>query len=251
MKLFPCKKPVSQKGSVLFIILIGVMLFAALSYSVAHMMRGGSPTMIGEEKSRLFGDEILNYARALRSAVQNLKISNSCKDSEISFEHTDLAGYTHSPVVPDTCKIFHSSGGGMVYQAPSAEWLDTVYSPAPALRGNWYFPANTCVPGTGTAPAGGCDANGDDDEAIIAVLPFLRRQICIQINDLLGVANPGGEPPAETANAWPAGNTKFAGAFSDGEQIDQPGVSAGCFRGSGIATPPANTYHFFQVILPR
>ena len=49
-----------ERGSVLFYILIGVVLFAALSYTVSGMMRGGDATMITEERSRLLAGEILD-----------------------------------------------------------------------------------------------------------------------------------------------------------------------------------------------
>jgi hypothetical protein len=241
---------VGETGSVLFIILIAVALFAALAYTVSEMMRGGNPNTIGTEKSRLFGNEIINYGRALRQGAQNLKISNGCADRDISFENETVAGYAHMPAAPDACKLFYNTGGGLVYQPPVPEWLDGS-SPAPALRGQWYFPANVCVPDLGTAEAN-CATDTVDNEALIAVLPYIKRGMCIQINDLLGVDNPGGEPPLETANGWTAGLVKYKGISpTDGETLDQGGRMAGCFEGAAASTPDTKTYHFFQVLVPR
>lgn len=239
-----------ERGSVLFLILIGVMLFAALSYVVAGMMRGGNPAVISEEKARIFAAEITNYGRAIRQAVQNVKIAG-CAATDISFENSTLVGYTHTPVASDECKIFHEDGGAMIYLIPATEWLDTAYSPTPALRGQWYFPADTCVPGIGNALAAGCSADGNDNEALIVVLPYIKKQICIEINRALGIGTPGADPTQEAGNAWPTGNTKFTGTFANGEQIDLANVTAGCFEGHGTDTPPDNTYHFYQVLLPR
>lgn len=252
MKPFHNPRHRAQAGSALFIILIAVTLFAALSYVVAQMMRGGSAEAITEEKANLMADEILNYARAQRQNAQNLKISNGCADLDVSLENAALAGYGHTPAASDSCKLFHSAGGGMAYLKPQEEWLDMIYAPAPALRGQWFFPGKTCVPGTGSAPAGnGCNGDGLDNEAIIAVLPYVRKQVCVSINVKLGMADPEDDPPQETGNAWTAAADKYAGTQTDGERLDQGGLMAGCFEGAAASIPPASTYHFFQILVPR
>lgn len=205
--------------------------------------------MITDEKARLYAGEILNAARGMRQAAQNIKISNGCTDMDISFENPIVSGYTHSPVAPVKCRIFDGAGGGLNYTAPSDEWLDMGLAGPPALRGQWYFPADVCVPGTGTAAAG-CNSDGVDNEALVAILPYVRKEVCIWINKSLGIANPGGVPPSETNNAWTASADKFNGTQGDGEAINVAGQAA-CFEGAASSTPPSNTYHFYQVIVPR
>lgn len=247
MKLFPDRRNNTQKGSALFLILIGVALFAALSYTVAQIMRSGNPNMITEEKARLYADEILNYARALRQATQSTRISGGCSTTGISFENAVLAGYAHSPVVADRCKVFHEDGGAMNYMPPGVEWLDMVYTPAPAVRGRWVFPANICFLNVGNATTG-CDSDSEDNEALVAWLPYVRKEVCAQLNILSNVSNVGSNPPPLTY----AGNlvpVLFTGTQTDGAEIDTGGKIAGCYEGSG--TLPAGTYHFYQVLLPR
>ncbi len=241
----PLRNP--QKGSALFIILVGVMLFAALSYTVAQMMRGGNVSIISEEKARLFADEVLNYARALRQSVQNVKI-NGCSEMNISFENVVLTGYEHTPVVTDNCKVFHEAGGAVNYLTPAADWLDMRYTPAPPLRGQWYFPANTCVPGTGSALAN-CQSDSTDNEALVAVLPFMRKEVCVAINNIVGVTNIGNSPPP-VAYTGVAAPPKFTGTLADGTSIDTGSKMSGCFEGDG-GSVPTGTYHFYQVLLPR
>ena len=241
-----------QKGSALFIILVAIVLFVALSYTVAEMFRGGNANIISDEKSKLQADEILNYARSLRQATQNLKISNGCSESDISFENQYVLGYEHAPPVANKCKIFNDAGGGVVYLRPVAEWLDLNYATTSPLRGDWFFPGKVCVPGVGNAPTGlGCNADGVDNEAIIAVLPYIKQNICIAINNALGVDNPAGTPPVENGGAWMNDDSKFLGPQTDGERLDQSGQSAGCFEGAPGSSPPSKSYHFFQVLVPR
>lgn len=239
----------SQKGNALFMILIAVVLFAALSYTVANMMRGGNPQATGEEKAGLYADEIMDYGRALRQAVQTLRISNGCAALDISFEDTLLSGYAHMPAVSDSCKVFNNAGGAVNYLVPAAELLDMDVAPA-SLRGQWFFPANVCVPGTGTAAAG-CDSDSTDNEALIAILPYVSKAVCKRINEKLGITPANTDPPQETSNAWTAAETKFTGTQSSDESLDQNSQMAGCFEGAAASTPAAGSYHFYQVLLPR
>jgi type II secretory pathway pseudopilin PulG len=232
-------------------ILVAVVMFAALSMIVAGMLRGGNPRTVADDKAQLYANEILSYARAMRQNVQSMKISNNCRDLEISFENSTLTGYAHTPAAQEACRLFNANGGSMNYMVPPTSWLHMEFPGGPALRGKWFFPANTCVPGLGTAPAGGCKADSIDNEALIAILPYVRKDICVHLNDKLGVENPGGEPPAETDNAWLPAETIFTGTQADGEQIDAGGYMAACFEGAGSNDPPANSYHFYQVLLPR
>lgn len=43
-----------ERGNVLIYILIAIALFAALSYTVGNMMRGGNADMIDEENASLY-----------------------------------------------------------------------------------------------------------------------------------------------------------------------------------------------------
>lgn len=242
----------SQRGSALFIILIAVVLFAALSYAVSQMLSSGAGTgTVTDEKARLQASEILDYTRSLRQAVQNIKIAGECASNKISFENSTVTGYAHTPATDDVCKIFGADGGAMTYIAPAEDWLDMSLA-APTFRGEWYFPPNVCVPGIGSAPAGNaCASNATTDEPLIVLLPYIRKELCLALNDSLGITNPGGNPPPETGG-WGATNLKFKGSFASLVSLEgQPGQMNGCFAGVGANTPPANTYHFFQVLLAR
>lgn len=246
----PKTKPASEKGSALVFIFITIALFAALSFTVGEMLRGeGSPEQISSEKAKLVIGEVLDYGIKLRQVVQTLRISGACETDMISFTRTGADGYEHSPAAADSCKIFHSSGGGLNYTEPSASVLDAASSGA-ALYGDWYFPRDVCVEDVGDGGAG-CDSDGLDNEDLLAVLPYVRRQICIEINNRIGIPNPGGNPPSETGDGWTAADLKFNGTFSDGAILNQGGLLAGCFEGSGTNKPPAGTYHFFQVLVSQ
>lgn len=61
----------SERGNILFMILIAVALFAALSYAVTSSSRGGSKG-IGEERARLLASRIVQYGTSIEQAVINV-----------------------------------------------------------------------------------------------------------------------------------------------------------------------------------
>lgn len=227
-----------EQGNVIFIILITIILFAALSFAVGDMLNSGIRTnTIGEEKSRLMAGEILDYTRGLRQVVQDLKISEGCTDTEISFDNTIVAGYNFA--TRTECKIFDSDGGGLGYQAPSNDWLDSAQS-AKAEYGDLVFSGVNIVP----------DLGSDTLDELIVFIPYLKKTICAQINERLNLTTAGQDPPKDTANVL---YTKFAGSYGSQEPINTTpaidGKTTGCFEGGG--TPSAGSYHFYQVLITR
>lgn len=226
----------NESGNVLFYILIAVVLFAALNFAVGRMNRGGTES--NAELRQVQASEILQYARGLQTTVRTMKI-DGIEDAELSFETAAIAGYNYASC-GDECQVFAADGGGMSYAAPVSEWLDSGQS-AGANYGAWVFSGNNDVVNVGTAAPD-----------LLVILPWLRRDLCLTINTMLGVANPGGEPPADNGNADVT--TKFQGTFTASQSIgggdpEIEGQRAGCFEGGGV--PAAASYHFFQVLIAR
>ncbi|MCB1783739.1 MAG: hypothetical protein KDI13_07050 [Alphaproteobacteria bacterium] len=218
-----------QRGSVLFYILIAIVLFAALSYAVANMMRG-NPEMLGSEKARVYADDIIAYAAAVRTAVQDLKISNGCAESDISFSNNFVSGYAHSPVVSNTCKVFELDGGGI-------GWYAALTDVNGAL--DWVFTGANKVPDVGI------DANPD----LVMILPEVKKNLCLAINAKLGIPDVSGDAPTDTDDI---SSTKFTGSYAASAQIGQTthfsGKLAGCFKNT---VPNPDTYNFYQVLVVR
>lgn len=236
----------ARAGSALLWILIAVALFAALGFAVTRGIRGGGEEVIASDVARTRAIDIIQFANGLRGAVRNLRVEGIAAQA-VSFETPLLAGYNNAGCTEAACRVF--GGGGVAYREPPADWFDSAQSAQP-LFGQWYFPANLCVEDAGSGGAG-CNADGEDNEDLVAILPWLRREICVEINEKLGIANPGGNPPVEVGNGWTLAGTKFTGSFADSEILSQSGQGAGCFAGNGAAMPPAGSYAFYQVLLAR
>ncbi len=235
-----------EKGGVMIYIFLAVSMFAALSYTVANMMRGGgNTTSISQEQAGIFASEIINYARGLRAGVQDMRISFGCADNEISFENDEMIAYTFA--TRDQCKLFDRAGGTKVFLEPTERAMDGGMSSI----GNfpfWRFDASHCVVNVGTH-SGTCE---DSEIDLIASLVGVKREVCIELNEKLGIDNPSGEPPVERSSHTPA----FAGVYGPASNIvfgdDGPslvGKLNGCYQDPDGFT--ANAYIYYQVVLAR
>lgn len=101
----------NQKGNVLFLILIAVALFAALSYAVTQSSRGGGS--VDNETNEITAGQILQYGTIVRFGVQRIKISG-VDDADIEFG----GGYLDSfPCTSGSGCVYASDGGGVTHQA--------------------------------------------------------------------------------------------------------------------------------------
>jgi len=76
------------RGNILFLILLAVVLFAALSYAVTSSMRGGGRDA-SSENLQAGAAAISQYVALLRIEVQRLMLMNDCK-----VENIDWRDYT-------------------------------------------------------------------------------------------------------------------------------------------------------------
>jgi hypothetical protein len=246
-----------ERGNVIYFVFLAAVLFGALAFAVSEMLRGGDPDEISDEKVRLYVAEISNYGREMKQAIGNMRLSNGCEEYEISFANASVEDYEHSPETADNCKVFHIAGGGMNYQIPVKDWLDPTRESEDGYA-EWYFAGNSCVYEIGNGDSN-CASNADaNDSDLVMILPYVRKNICVQMNKQFGIENPGDDPPRASGSVWTSDMTKFTGTFADGGTAIQSGGddadiltgrSAGCFEGSG--TPPTGSYHFYQVLLAR
>lgn len=230
-----------QAGNVLWYILLAVALFGALSFAIAQSMRGGGSTM-DQERVRLAAAEIVDYGSVLAHASSQLRL-RGVKAEALSFENAVVAGYANPGCTDDACRIFALSGGGVSYKAPPASWLDSAQS-AQAGYGTWVFSGLNEISGVGT------DGAAAANKELIAFLPYVSADLCVELNRKTDVDNPGGVPPQE-ADTIASYATLFTGTYSHGDVVDLPqsGKTAGCFEGGG--TPAAATYHYYQVLVAR
>lgn len=153
-----------QSGNVLFLILIAVVLFAALSYAVTQSSRGGGD--VDRETLRLKAQKFISFGDSVRLAVQRMTIVQRIDIEDLNFSE-NATGPT---------AVFHPDGGGATWMDPPQD----SYDGSGAYNWNFYKPSNNWgVWGVGT------DNSGTGGEAFIWLLN-LDEGVCSAINDLMG-----------------------------------------------------------------
>jgi len=183
--------PDAQGGSVLILILVAIGLFAALSYV---MLReggtGAAARTMSDAQARLAAAEIIAYGDALASAVQRLRL-RGCSENEFDFANdawtmndgTPLYTGGHNPYAVPDCALF--AGGH----------LRPVIWPDSYLRAAIGQPHNTKKGHARIIRASLPQVGEANKQEMLYRAVSIHRQICLKINDMLGVDNPDGELP--------------------------------------------------------
>ncbi len=157
-----------QRGNALFLILIAVALFAALSYAVTQSGRGGGS--IAREQALIAASQITQYPATMRTAITRMMITGSTA-SDVAFD-------TSSPSGAD--EVFATDGGGVVEQTPPSSSGATAWGYKDLNHAsNGYY-----IDGVGTDT----DVSGRD---AIAYLDDVTLAVCNAVNTGLGISTLG------------------------------------------------------------
>ena len=160
-------KQKAQQGNVLFLILIAVALFAALSYAVTQSSRGGSDA--SKETDLINSAQITQYPTQVRTAVLRMMIQGVSSTQLLFNKPAHLDDISDTP----TYGVFHPSGGEAVYQDAPAIFMDP---DGPNATGEWFFNGNFSIGDIGTS-----------DTEVIAFLPGITSAVCSKLNSELEV----------------------------------------------------------------
>lgn len=218
-----------ERGNVFVVILLAIALFAALSFTVSRSMQTDTSTNLMGQELQLAAGDILTYVQKLERGMNRLR-NRGISENDISLIHPSTGTlYEHGTPRPDNHKLFHPSGGGVVWQEPQTGVNDG--SP-------WFFTGSTCIPNLGFGAAG-CDSDSTSNEELLAVLRNLDQDVCTRLNSELGIAG----IPTDSGGGF--STTAFVGTFSDGTEITLSATYRQvCFEDSGA-------YHFYSAILER
>lgn len=245
------------KGNALFLILIAVALFAALSYAVTQSGRGGAG--IDAEQAQIEASQILQYATALKTATDRLKIINGCSKQEFSFENATVPGYTNAGAPTDkSCHIFDQNGGGLSLADISEKALDSAYS-AHSLYGYPFFSSRNHV---ASVPA--LTALGQSKHDLVVYFQFIKKEVCQALNNLLFDTPRTDDPPHDRhqyhlvkfTGDYDTVTGGVVGQINTGD-FDYTGEYSACFSSvDGTVpssytppTPHSNEYVFYHVLI--
>jgi len=179
-------KRIGERGNVLFLILIAVALFAALSYAVTQSSRSGGGDA-SRETSRIGSAQLTQYPAGVRTSLIRM-IVGGADTTMLEFnppnEFTNCTGAGDAPATFDLC-VFHPQGGGATYVQAPGELM------ASGAAGTWLFSGDNEILNIGTNSGGAASSPASAD--LIAYLPGIANGICAQINDELGIGTSNAE----------------------------------------------------------
>ncbi len=250
------KKINNQKGNVLFLILIAVALFAALSYAVTQSSRSGGDA--SRETNILNAAQLTQYPTSIRTAVLRLVI-DGYQDTNILYNPPTGAGFT---AASEPYEVFATIGGGAINQNAPAEVMQIG---GVNETGVWYINMDYEVPNLGRTSVAGVSGN-----ELIAFLPGITESVCTRINleaniitnpttpnpiignAMVGTAGAGAEKNISLLEHYttdiPAGALGILDTATTTPFGDLAGQPFGCFQDNGGGTQP---YVLYTVILER
>ncbi len=234
----------SEKGNVLFLILIAVALFAALSYVVTQSTRSGGGST-EREKNILSSAQMTQYPTALRTSIIRMVLAGVAIEN-VKFDAPGTAPFN---TISTSQLVFHPQGGGATYQQAPAE-----LSSSGNNQLTWTYNAEFDVPGIGIDGAGGND--------VIAFLPGVSSGVCRQVNEELGInvttcSTTTSGVPAVANGVTATINTNMINTYVF-PTTDRPDLvgPAGCTtvfnrQASGCFVDTTGRFVFYSVLLER
>lgn len=242
-----------EKGNAFIVILVAIVLLAALT---AFLMRSSSRSLdqMAPENARLVASKLLNQSQSYETAIRKLTAVNGCSENQLNFDNTQTSrSYTNASAPSNkNCDLFSYEGAGLAYSAPDSAVLDPLKS-AESDFGDWVFMGVHCI-----LEVGGGDTTGactEPDLELLAIVPHVNHEVCLQINNLSGITNTASEPPEEDFDET---GSEFVGDFTlatdpeIGEGATGTNLirhTAGCFEDTSGTW--SGNYIFYKVLLAR
>lgn len=237
----------AESGNVLFLILIAVALFAALSYAVTQSTRSGAGDT-ASETNLISSAQLTQYPAGIRTSVVRMLIGGIAVDDLLFNSPSDFAAIINTTALEQRA-VFHPQGGNATYQNAPLDVM-SIPTPAPAapyVPGQWYYNANLQIQNIGMTGSGA----GND---VTAFLPYINSGICRRMNEEVGMAAaiPVEDDVTlamvtETILNTSSPSTDFetaAGNILNGAGTELVGQPFGCFRANDQAV---NVYYHVLV----
>lgn len=213
----------AYRGNALFLILIAVALFAALSYAVTQTGRGSGNT--AKEDVTLCLAEIDSHFKAVESAVTRIKAQGYADHQIDGFSNVyktksgAALGAANNACTSADCRIFSDRGGyatPLVLPDKCLDLADNFFSGS-AAAGHTYFQAYR-IPGVGS----------QDRNSLYAMVIRISDEVCRAYNRRAGFA----VPTALGSSSWFGNRTdpsSFSGTLTDfppdnGEDLGSIGI---------------------------
>jgi len=220
----------SERGNVFVFLLLGIVLFSALAFTVSSGFRSQTTGTMSERDAQLAASDIMSFAQSVERGISLLR-RNGVSESDISFDNEEISGYNHASAQPAAHHIFDQSGAGVSWRNPP---------PGANDGSDWVFTGASCVQDLNKGGSG-CDSDGDTgNEELLLILPNVDPAVCTALNDRLGISG----TPANSGDAYTA--TKYRGSFTNSAEII---IAGGPYAAVCYSQSSAN--HFYYALMER
>lgn len=156
--------PLCERGNALVYVLIAIVLFSALSFTLSRQSGTDEASDLDRQKAKFYATQMIGYATQTKSAIDQLLFMGT----EVADLDFTLPSDPTFNTAPHLDKVFHPEGGGLNLATLSSAAIDQNITDPVA---GWYLGRFNNVDWTPTA--------GDD---VILIAYQIRREICQQIN---------------------------------------------------------------------
>lgn len=116
----------SESGNALIYVLIAIVLFAALGFTLSRQNSNTSTKEIDDAKKELFATQIITYATQTKSVIDQMSFTGTDFD-EFDFTKPNESGFNTAPNIH---KIYHPQGGGLsLSNLPEGAKDDSITNP--------------------------------------------------------------------------------------------------------------------------
>lgn len=245
------RKMRAQRGNILFLILLAVVLFAALAYAVTSSMRGGGRDA-SQESLRTQVAAIQNFGMQVRTALTRMTLTGGLQPWQIDYAKDGYAlSGANTNCTTGSCRLHDPEGGGVNgYAMPSRFLSDGTACPAASTWNGRYHFVNHTVKGIGI----------ETERDLVLRIQGVSLPLCLAVNEANGIANAsaGTVPPLEQYQTSNTAN--YSGALSNEVTLTDTQARLGdqatgvngkqmfCLRESGTQS---GCYHIYYVLLER
>lgn len=230
----------SQRGNMLFLILIAIALIGSLTYAITSSSQTDN-VGISKEQLVIRLSEIQAYASELERGITFLQ-QNTLSEQNIRFSIPGSVDNGYDLLSNDSDgtenQIFAKNGGGVTYRLVDAAIF------ADNTANDWDFYGGTHLPGVGI----------ENRAELIAVLPNVTQQFCEAINEVNGQTD---AQPEDTSDCLYTNTTNRFGVGTTPTTFDD--TSPNITDESTFTVTPAlqacvecgGDFHIYHVLMAR
>lgn len=216
----------TENGNALVYVLIAIVLFAALGFTLSRNMGGSNTKEIDAARAELYAMELIAYSAQVKSVIDQMTFTGT-KFNTLDFTKAGDAGFSTAPHIH---KIFHPQGGGLTSaNLPIRIIKENSTNP----EAGWYLGLFNNVEWTKGA--------GTD---VILTAHQISKAVCRAINDKITYSTTIPVLAGDLENYLV--DTGTNNAFTSASCADCEGYVALC-----VSNNSADTYSFYTIILDR